>query len=523
MKMDNTRRVMKKLMKLYLLPLTLLASVGAGAWAEEPHEKLIILHTNDVHSQIDPNDDGTGGLLRRKVVIDSVRKEHQNVILIDAGDAVQGSMYFTLYKGEVEYKMMDRLGYDIAVLGNHDFDNGMEQLAKVLPLSNASWLTSNYDLRGSKIEPYFKPYEIREIGGRKIGFFGINLEPKGMIAEGNYEGVEYTDAEEAALAMAWYLKHIKHVDYVVAVTHIGYDGEYGPKDINIANRTREIDLIIGGHSHTTLDPQNQTERYHLRHLNEAGDSTTIVQTGGRGTNVGEVEIDLTTLETTPRLIRVDERLDDRIDEAFASELMVYSHAVDSIMNVRVGKTTHRLRREDDELMNLLGDFIKAKGEELSGGKVDLSVINRGGVRSDLPKGKITKGMVIDMLPFNNKVEVLEIKGSDLMDGIDIVVKRGAKDGINSEARIVYDKATKTATDVTLNGQPLDPAKTYRVATIDYLAKGGDYMEPFTRGRVIAKSENVLYDDLLEYLDKKFRKQYIGAPQEARFKALKRND
>ncbi len=483
-------------------------------------EKLIILHTNDVHSQIDPHEDGTGGLLRRKAVIDSVRAEHPNVILIDAGDAVQGSMYFTLYKGEVEYKMMDLLDYDIAVLGNHDFDNGMEQLARVLPLANATWLTSNYDLRGSTLEPYFKPYEIRTVGDKKIGFIGINLEPKGMIAEGNYDGVVYLDATEAANAMAWYLKNVEHADYVVAVTHIGYDGTYRASDASIAKDSKNIDLIIGGHSHTVIDPENQTERYRARHANASCDSITIAQSGGKGAYVGEIEIDLATLATKSKLIKVDGRLDSRIDKKFEAQLLPYSHAVDSIMAVKVGKTAHKLSRDENELLNFLGDFVKKKGEELSGKKIDLSVINRGGVRSDLPKGKITKGMVIDMLPFNNRVEVLEIKGSDLKDAIDVVVKRGAKDGINSEARIAYDKDEKIATNVTFDGKELDPNAIYRVATIDYLANGGDYMEPLTRGTVVASSDQVLYDDLLDYIQKHFKKTYISATQESRYKASK---
>ena len=183
-------------------------------------EELVILHTNDTHSQIEPNDRDLGGILRRKVLVDSVRAVHDNVLLIDAGDAVQGTLYFTLYGGEVERKMMNALGYDIQILGNHEFDNGMEALAEQWRGVNAEKLSTNYDMRGTPLDTLFAPYTIKRYGNSLIGVIALNLDPKGMIADKNSEGIVYLDAIEAANATAWHLKHNEHVDGVIAVTHI---------------------------------------------------------------------------------------------------------------------------------------------------------------------------------------------------------------------------------------------------------------------------------------------------------------
>ena len=151
---------------------------------------LVLVGTNDTHSQIDPDDlDDMGGVLRRKVVIDSIRAVNPEVLLIDMGDPVQGTMYFNLFGGEVENMVMNELGYDIRILGNHDFDNGVEELKRNLMKVNSHMLSTNYKFTDLQLDSIFKPYLIKEIDGKKIAFIAINLQPKGMISEGNYGGV----------------------------------------------------------------------------------------------------------------------------------------------------------------------------------------------------------------------------------------------------------------------------------------------------------------------------------------------
>ncbi|MDE5968364.1 MAG: metallophosphoesterase, partial [Muribaculaceae bacterium] len=156
---------MKKHIALVIIALATLA-IGFTAKAD----RLVILHTNDTHSQIDPMDNGLGGVLRRKVLIDSVRAAEPNVMLIDAGDAVQGTLFFNLYKGEVEHRVMNHLGYDLAILGNHDFDNGVDLLADNLTHDSITWITTNYDLAASPLAPRFVPKAQKQFGDRPIAF-----------------------------------------------------------------------------------------------------------------------------------------------------------------------------------------------------------------------------------------------------------------------------------------------------------------------------------------------------------------
>lgn len=217
--------------------------LGLSAAPAAVAEKLVILHTNDTHSMIDPDDsDDLGGVLRRKVVIDSVRNAEKNVLLVDAGDFVQGTLYFNLYRGEVEQKMMNELGYDIRILGNHEFDNGINELADLLADSRAEMIATNYDLSQSVLAKKFRPFTIREIGDKQVGFIAINLKPEGMITEGNYDGVVYNDAIKAANAAAWWLKHIEKVDAVVAITHIGYEPTM-PRATNSSPNCRKILML----------------------------------------------------------------------------------------------------------------------------------------------------------------------------------------------------------------------------------------------------------------------------------------
>ena len=216
---------------------------------------LVILHTNDTHSSIDPDLRDNGGIARRKVIIDSVRAEHANVMLVDAGDAVQGSLYFTIFGGEVERTLMNEMGYDIRILGNHEFDRGMDGLAKEWSQVNGTRLSTNYDLSGTALEDLFVPTVIKEVSGHKIGFIGLNLNPTGIIAEENCTGVKYLDALEKANEAATQLRK-DGAEMVIAVSHLGYDVTQGVSDTDIAKGSKDIDIIIGGHSHTAIDPSD---------------------------------------------------------------------------------------------------------------------------------------------------------------------------------------------------------------------------------------------------------------------------
>lgn len=252
-------------------------------------ERLVILHTNDTHSRIEPlpqtdrTNPDKGGVVRRASYIDQVRAENKQVLLFDAGDFLQGTPYFNLFKGEVEVKAMNLMHYDAATLGNHEFDYGLEVLQKVIRLAHFPIISSNYDFSETSLSGMVRPYLILKKGKLRIGVIGINIQPKGLIATDNYKGMKYLDPEETANKLAEQLRREQKCDLVVCLSHLGYGA-----DLRLAESSRNIDLIIGGHSHTYL--QEPVER-----MNRDNKPVLIYQTSGRGATVGRMDI---TMETT---------------------------------------------------------------------------------------------------------------------------------------------------------------------------------------------------------------------------------
>lgn len=465
-----------------------------GNGSEADH--LVILHTNDTHSTIEPDRKDRGGIARRKVLVDSVRSARENVMLIDAGDAVQGSLYYTLFGGEVERRLMNEMGYDIQILGNHEFDKGMENLAKEWKQVKATRLSTNYDLEGSTLDGLFIPSMTKDINGHKVGFIGINLDPEGIIAGPNYEGVKYVDAVEAANKEAARLK-AEGVERIIAVTHIGYDNDNDYSDIKLAKASRDIDIIIGGHSHTVVDPQSTApDALPWRVENVEGDTVYVFQTGYGGANLGEIDLNLATGKVNARLIPVDSRLDSRVDPAFTGIIDGYKHSVDSVRGLVVGKTANAFERNTPEILNLMSDFVREAGSEIYGKPVDLSIMNKGGIRNSLAQGDVTKGEIIDIAPFDNSIVILDIEGSDLIDNIAVMAAQDGN-GVSSNVKVLYDPSTHEVNSATIDGKPINPNKHYTLATIDYLAAGNDYMEPLKKAKLLAKSKNVLYLELID--------------------------
>lgn len=461
----------------------IVASVLAVGALTATADNLIILHTNDTHSQLDPNDDNLGGILRRKVLIDSVRAVQPNVLLIDCGDMVQGTLYFSIYKGEAERVMMNNLGYDIQILGNHEFDNGIEPLTREWRLLNAEKITTNYDLRDTPLDTIFKPYTIKAFGDKRIGFLAINLDPKGMIADFNTGGVKYLDGIKAANSVAWYLKNIERVDEVIALTHVGYDSANPPtpSDVDLAHASEDIDIIIGGHSHTTINPDAaNTPDYYVS--NATGDSVLVVQTGSKGLYLGEISLDLESMTPNYRLIPVDSRLDDRIDSEAAAILAEYRKGVDALKIEKIGKMAQEMPHGSHLLVNWVADVMLEKGKDLTQKSVDVALVNKGGIRRGLPAGHITKEQIMTMLPFDNKLVVLEIKGSDMKAAFDVFAQKNG-DGISAG----------------FNPAEIDPDRTYTLVTIDYLANGGDYLSTLPNGKVIARSKLRLDETMIDYI------------------------
>ncbi|MFN0050369.1 MAG: bifunctional metallophosphatase/5'-nucleotidase [Cytophagales bacterium] len=250
--------------------------------------KLTILHTNDVHSRIEPfpanaaKNAGLGGVARRATLIKQIRAQEPNVLLLDAGDAFQGTPYFNFFGGELEFKLMTKLGYDAATLGNHDFDNGIAGFEKYLPEAKFPFLIANYDFKNNSLHKRFSPYQIFEKQGVKIGVFGIGIDFEGLVPEKLHGKTIYIDPIATAKEMVQELQR-KKCDLIICLSHLGYKyAEKKVSDIILANEVSGIDLIIGGHTHTFLDQP-------LVSTNKEGFSSLINQVGFAGINLGRID------------------------------------------------------------------------------------------------------------------------------------------------------------------------------------------------------------------------------------------
>ncbi len=480
--------------KKLMIAIVLLGGIMFSVYAEH----LTIMHTNDTHSQIDPDFSDKGGILRRKVIIDSIRNADKNTLLVDAGDAVTGTMYSVLFGGEVDMAMMDKLGYDIQILGNHEFDNGIDSLAFFYKKTKPLKLSTNYDFTGTPLEGYFQPYIIKEYGGKKVAFIGINLNPEGLIIPAAIKGVKYKDQLKTANETASMLKKEKGVDLVVMLSHIGYGKEKETIDTDpeIIASSHDIDIVIGGHSHTTIDPENPKSVKYLIE-NADGRNVLVTQTGKAGQNLGVIDIDLDDMEASYKLIPVTKRYDDRIDTVLQNWLKPYTAKVDSIMNHTIVYSEKEMPSgKTGALTNWVADLAKRTGDTLYGQPIDMAIMNKGGIRRMMPKGEISEGVLMSMFPFSNHLVILKIKGDDLLEGLEVMAKRGG-DAVSKELSVRYNKDNKI-TSAKFNGKSIKKDKYYTIATLDYLAGGGDYMESFKDGEVLIVSPHVFSTDVLDY-------------------------
>jgi len=264
---------------------------------------LTILHTNDVHSYIDPfpathpKNPNMGGVARRAALIETIRQENPNVLLLDAGDIFQGTPYFNYYGGELEFKLMSMMNYDLATLGNHDFDNGIEGFYAQLPNASFGFVSANYDFKNTVLDGLVKPYKIFNKNGIKVGIFGLGVQLDGLVDKKNYKETIYNDPVSVSQDMARILKYEEKCDLVICLSHIGYKYKDNPEkicDVKLATLTQDIDLIIGGHTHTFLDKPAI--------LKNAADKDVLVnQVGCYGINLGRIDFYLDSDKTKAAL------------------------------------------------------------------------------------------------------------------------------------------------------------------------------------------------------------------------------
>lgn len=474
-------------------------------------QTLTILHTNDTHSHIDA-EGGVGGVLQRKALIDSVRAADRNVLLVDAGDAVQGTLFFKLFGGDVEYPLMDMMGYDIRILGNHEFDNGLPSLAGHLRRAKSALLSANYDFTGTPLQGMFAPYVIKKIDGKKVGFMGLNIDPHGIIAAENWKGIVPKDIIATAQATADDLR-ARGCAAVVAVTHIGYSNDTPvpmTTDVELARATTGIDAIISAHSHEVVSPASGPERPNVVQ-NAAGRPVLIAQTGRYGALLGLLKLDLSGRGEVVReskmipVAGVDPGKFDKKIEAFIGR---YQAKVDSINARAVAWCPRALVNSKHytlsaPLSNLAVDIVQQYAVHVLDSigtpyTSDLAIMNCGGVRVPMPEGPVTEGEILSMFPFANYVVVVEMSGERLSA---LLAQAMAQQGQAPSWNVLgsYSSTPDKAEGILVDGQPIDPARTYHVATIDYLATGGDYLSEMVDAPVVWRDTRELCAVVMRYI------------------------
>jgi len=271
-----------------LISNSLLAAVDSGS----KNKKIIILHTNDTHSNIEPfpanhsKFPGMGGVAKRYSLIQKIRQENEHVLLLDSGDIFQGTPYFNTFNGELELQLMSKMGYDAATMGNHDFDIGLDGFKNAKRFAEFPFLCANYDFSKTTLANETIPYQIFKKAGIKIGVFGIGVELKGLVPADKYGETIYKDPIETANSMAQLLTDLG-CDLIICLSHLGYDYEDKTRvsDLILAQKTAHINLILGGHTHTFLEKPTVL-------LNKNNQQVIINQVGWAGVNLGKIEIDV---------------------------------------------------------------------------------------------------------------------------------------------------------------------------------------------------------------------------------------
>lgn len=487
--------MMKKFVKiLSAMMLLLVVACGKTTKTDEPSkvngdkvdvvatEKLVVkkdvefkvMHVNDIHGRVDAGKYDGMGLARVSTIVKQTRAEDPNVLFLDAGDTIHGTVFAALTKGASVVRVMNEMGYDAMTTGNHDYNYGLDRIEKLQNTMNFPVLVSNLTYKDTG-EKAFKPYTIKTLpNGVRIGIFGLATpETAYKTNPANVEAVTFDDPIAAAKESVTALE-AQGVNYIVALSHLGVDEDSVYTSIKVAQEVDGIDLIVDGHSHTTLEEGMWVKE------------TLIVQSGFYDKNLGEVTVKLgkdgSKVETAKLFTKEYAMENVEEDPAIRAIIDEVNTENDKITSVVVGETPVLLDGERNDVRageTNLGDMITEA--MLAKTEAEGVITNGGGIRASIQKGIITRGNIISVLPFGNYVVVKEISGQDLKDAIENGVQsypdaRGAFphvagftfkfDPMNEVGNKVYDLAFN-------NGEKLDLTRTYKIATNDFMAVGGD--------------------------------------------------
>ncbi|MEB3329661.1 MAG: 5'-nucleotidase C-terminal domain-containing protein [Candidatus Sericytochromatia bacterium] len=482
-----------------------LLGVAPVAPALAAPELLTILHTNDTHDHLEPFNaggaEGIGGIARRTTLFRRIRKETPATLVLDAGDVFQGTPLFNFYAGEPDYMTMAQAGYDVLTVGNHDLDNGLENLQQQVRHLGQGRGPVSANMLDEAGKPLFESHREVQVGKLKVAVIGaLGVEAFHAVAEPRRKGVQILEPLPVLRELVGRLR--PKVDLVVLLTHIGHEGE-----VELAHALPEVDLIVGGHSHTKVEAPVVVSH-------PGGRNTLVVQAFQWGQFVGRLDLQVEgrrIVGHTGRLIPVTADLPP--DPAVAATVARYADRIAVQMKEVVGRseaafTNSRKRDGDTPLGNLIADVMR----ETTG--TDVGLMNSGGIRAPLPKGPITRGMVFSMLPFENYLVTFACSGAELQRILDFAASRNGKSGSLQVSGVRYTVDGVRATEVTVNGRPLDPAARYRVTTNDYIAQGNDGAEVFRSIAAVGNTGLLMRDAFLQHLS---RNPVLSLPEGGRIR------
>ena len=481
---------------------------------------LVILHTNDTHGHPvkffqHPAPD-VGGLPARATIVNRIREQNRNVLVLDGGDLNTGRVESNLFKARPDLEGYNYIGYDAMVIGNHEFDHSLHVLREQMELVNFPFISANVRTQGGVY--LAAPFIIKDFAGFKVAIFGLTTKETEVI--GNPEHVRdlvFEDEIEVAKELVPELR--TKADLVIGLVHLGIYDSYSKGSKRLAYEVSGIDLIVDGHSHTKLDaPIVVTHPL-------TGHNTPIVQAWKWGLILGRVDlfvqnkrvidysfeaipINLKEVVNKPDGAKTYHFIGEKIPEdARLLELLEpYVVKAESVLSKVIGQAEATffydgVREEENPLGNLVADSMLWHTEYLG---ADFALQNGGGIRADLPEGKLTERMIYEALPFENTVVVLTLEGKSVQSLFEYMATissgQGAFPQVSEGVSMTIDTSGKQCTQVMINGKPLDTSRTYKIATNSYLAAGGDGYRILLKASDAYDSSMFQRDVLAEYIE-----------------------
>jgi len=517
---------MHKLLSL-LFACCILTSFSSCAQQGPAAPVITIIHTNDTHSQIEPGRTRQGvvqgGVVERAAMLEYYRQQDPDLLYLDAGDMIQGSPYFNIFDGELEMLCFNQQQLLATTLGNHEFDNGLDFIRQLIATADFPILSCNYHCEGTVLEGLIRPHLITERHGVKIGITGVTVSPEGLIAHRNWEGITFEDPRTAVNREAALLRD-EGCDLVIVLSHLGYlppsdtgsdskkkpaaadaDADRNVLDNDLVPAIRGVDIIIGGHTHYNIEQGV--------YINDADDHPVLVtQTGGTIMPMGYLKVTFGRGSRYPKCNYSVETIECRKLHASDHDLSAfgddmrrliapYQDSLVSQMNVRLATAPEALvkGKPQSTLGNFVADAYLQIGRKKTGRNVEFAITNLGGLRADIEAGNVTLGTMFNIFPFENKIVVLGLKGRDLRQLIESNAGRKLDATAGAVITLAMDGDRCIASSILIGGRPIDPDKTYYVATLDFLAEGNSGMSALTRAVETIDPNISARDAMIEYV------------------------